>query len=120
MHGIDQRMTQPLEMKTNAYVGGVEKVNGNDAWSLFKACAAGDASRAKGLLAKDRRLVNAWCGYQLPIHMAVREGHSDIVKVLLEQGTQPSNCWQELLVAARERGRTHGRVPRPLRLAEKA
>jgi hypothetical protein len=60
MHGTDQRMSQPEALKTNAYVGGVEKVNGHNAWAA--------------LLAKDRRLVNAQIYYQFPIHMAVREG----------------------------------------------
>ena len=36
------RMTQPEEMKTTAYVYGVEKLNGYDAWTLFSAFAAGD------------------------------------------------------------------------------
>ena len=39
MHGADNRMSQPEVMKTTAYVGGVEKLNGHDAWALFKACA---------------------------------------------------------------------------------
>jgi hypothetical protein len=59
MHGIDKRMSQPEAMKSNAYVGGVEKVNGHDAWALFKACAAGDMPKVKVLLAKDRRMASA-------------------------------------------------------------
>jgi len=97
-------MTQPEAMKTNAYVGGVEKVNGHDVWALFKACAVGDLQKVKALLAKDRRLVNAWFSYQLPIHMAVRAGYTLIVKLLLEKGAEPSNDWDSLLLAARERG----------------
>jgi ankyrin repeat protein len=104
MHGIDQRMSQPEAMKTNAYVGGVEKVNGHDAWALFKACAAGDMPKVKALLAKDRRLANVWFSYQLPIHLAVRAGHAEIVKLLLDQGAEPVNSWDQLLLAARERG----------------
>jgi ankyrin repeat protein len=104
MHGTDQRMSQPEAMKTNAYVGGVEKVNGHDAWALFKACAAGDMPKVKALVAKDRRLANAWFSYQLPIHLAVRGGHAEIVKLLLEQGANAGNVWDQLLLAARERG----------------
>ncbi len=106
MHDTDKRMTQPEAMKTNSYVsysGGAEKVNGHDAWALFKACAAGDGLKVKGLLAKDQRLVSAWFSYQLPIHLAVRAGHTEIVKLLLEQGAEPVNAWEQLLLAARER-----------------
>jgi ankyrin repeat protein len=107
MHDADQRMSQPEAMKTNAYIGyagGVEKLNGDDVWALFKACAAGDRPKAQALLAKDRRLANAEYGYQTPIHMAVREGYAEIVKLLLEQGAEPGNSWDQLLLAARERG----------------
>ncbi len=104
MHGTDKRMSQPVAMKTNAYVGGVEKLNGHDAWALFQACAAGDMPKVKALVAKDRRLVNAQIYYyQFPIHMAVRSGYTEIVKLLLDQGADPIS-WGELLLAARERG----------------
>ena len=105
MHAIAQRMSQPEAMKTDAYVGGVVKVNGHDAWALFKACAAGDMPKVKALLAKDRRLASAQFGYQSPIHLAVRAGYAEVVKLLLDQGADPLNSWDELLVAARERGR---------------
>ena len=103
-------MTQPEAMKTKTYVYGVETLNGYDAWALFKACAPGDMPKVKGLLAKDRRLVNAQFWYQFPIHMAVREGHAEIVKLLLDQGADPGqsiftyNSWDKLLLSARERG----------------
>src|SRR5229473_745023 len=80
------RITQPEEMKTKAYVYGVEKLNGYDAWALFKACAAGDLPKVQALLAKDQRLVNAQCWYQFPIHRAFRDGHAQIVKLLLDRG----------------------------------
>src|SRR6266403_2025286 len=83
------RMTQPEEMKTRAYVYGVEKLNGYDAWALFRACARGDLQKVKSLLAKDRRLVNAQHWYQFPIHKAVSAGHTEIVKLLLERGADP-------------------------------
>ena len=104
MNDADLRMSQPEAMKTNAYVAGVEKLNGHDAWALFKACAAGDMPKVKALLAKDRRLVNAQIYYyQFPIHLAVRAGYTEIVKLLLDQGAGPRNLW-DLLLAARERG----------------
>jgi ankyrin repeat protein len=104
------RMTQPEAMKTRAYVCGVEKLNGYDAWALFRACAAGDLPKVKRLLAKDQRLVNAQFWYEFPIHMAVREGHAEVVELLLDQGADPGqsiftyNSWDKLLLTARERG----------------
>jgi hypothetical protein len=115
MHGIDRRMSQTEAMKTNAYVGGVEKVNSHDVWALFKVCAAGDMPKVKALVAKDRRLVNAWYSYQLPIYLAVRAGHAEIVKLLLDQGANPGNDWEQLLLAARERG--HRQVEEALQRA---
>jgi ankyrin repeat protein len=103
-------MTQPEELKTTNYVYGVEKLNGHDAWALFKACAAGDLPKVKGLLAKDGRLVNAQFWYQFPIQMAVREGYAQIVKLLLDHGADPGqsrftyNSWDKLLHGASERG----------------
>ncbi len=109
-----KRMSQPEAMKTNVYIGGVEKVNGHDAWALFKACALGDMPKVKALLAKDRRLVNVWFSYQLPIDLAVRAGYVEIVKLLLDQGAAP-RPWGNLLVVARERG--HRQVEAMLRRA---
>jgi hypothetical protein len=103
-------MTQPEEMNTKSYVYGVEKLNGYDAWALFKACAAKDLPKVMTLLAKDRRLVNAQFWYQFPIHMAVREGHAELVKLLLDHGADPGqsrytyNSWDKLLLCAKERG----------------
>jgi ankyrin repeat protein len=103
------RLTQPEAMKTEDYRYGVEPLNGYDAWALFEACALGDMPKVRALLAKDRRLVNAQFWYQFPIHMAVRAGHTAIVKLLLDRGADPGqsrftyNSWDKLLLCARER-----------------
>src|ERR1700736_3627997 len=86
IHRLAPRMTQPEAMKTKTYVGGVDTLNGYDAWALFEACALGDVPKVKALLAKDRRLVNAQFWYQYPIHMALYAGNADIVKLLLDHG----------------------------------
>ncbi|MBT5535471.1 hypothetical protein HOK31_20555, partial [Candidatus Poribacteria bacterium] len=62
------RLVQPQSMKTPDYQNGVEKVDGNDAWDLMKACAEGDIEEVRRLLTKDARLVNAQQYYQFPIH----------------------------------------------------
>ena len=79
-------MTQPENMKTKDYVCGVERLNGNDAWAVFKACAAGNMPKIQKLLEKEPRLVNSQFWYQLPIHFAVRDGNAELVKLLLDHG----------------------------------
>ena len=97
-------LTQPQALKTRAYVYGVEKVNGYDAWALFVASHADDPSKVRALLTKDPRLVNAQFWYQHPIHMAVREGNTKVVKLLLDHGADPGqsrftyNSWDKLLL----------------------
>lgn len=104
-------MTQPSEMKTKTYVYGVETLDGDDAWELFVAAAAGDLPKAQALLAKDRRLVNAQYWYQFPIHRAVEAGHAEIVSLLLENGADPGqsrytyDSWDKLLLSAQKQGR---------------
>lgn len=104
------RMIQPESMKISTYRYGVDEVDGNEAWALMCACAAGDAPRVQTILGKDPRLVNAQYWYQFPIHIAVREGHADVVRLLLEAGADPGqsrytyNSWDKLLAVTKDRG----------------
>ena len=104
------RLSRPTMMDTDNYVENVIPVDGRDAWSLFCAAAAGDLERVRVLLDRDPDLVNAQYWYQFPIHMAVREGHADVVQVLLEAGADPGqsrytyNSWNKLLAVTEERG----------------
>ena len=43
---MTNRLTQPEEMKTRAYVYGVEKLNGYDAWALFEEWVGEVSTRA--------------------------------------------------------------------------
>jgi len=103
-------LLQPEEMKTDQYQYGVEAVDGHQAWALFCACGAGDMARVGTLLDRDPKLVNAQHWYQFPIHMAVREGHAEVVQLLLEAGADPGqsrytyNSWDKLLALAEARG----------------
>ena len=103
-------LLQPEGMKTEHYQYGIEAVDGNQAWALFCATGAGDLARVSALLDRDPKLVNAQYWYQFPIHMAVREGHAEVVQLLLQAGADPGqsrytyNSWDKLLAIAEERG----------------
>ena len=104
-------MIQPEGMNTPEWVYyGYEVVDGNDAWSLMCAGAAGDLKTVKALLKKDPRLIHAGFWYQFPVHMAVRKGHLEAVRVLLEAGSDPGRAWflayawEKMLEMAEERG----------------
>ncbi|NKB65936.1 MAG: sigma-70 family RNA polymerase sigma factor [Candidatus Latescibacteria bacterium] len=105
-------LTQPGAMRTPRYNYGIEEVDGHDAWALFCASAAGDLARVQALLERDPALVNAQYWYQFPIHMAVRQGHADVVQLLLDHGADPGqsrytyNSWDKLLDTAAQRGFT--------------
>lgn len=104
------QLLQPESMGTDQYQYGVERVNGHDAWALFCACALGDLARVRALLDRDPQLVNAQHWYQFPLHMAVRQGHIEVVQLLLTAGADPGqsrftyNSWDKLLRLAQERG----------------
>ncbi len=100
---VSHKSAQASATKTNESVR-------DDKWVLFEACGRGDIASVKALLAKDHRLVNAQLWYRLPIHMAVFGGHADLVKLLLDAGTDPGqsvytyDSWPKLLLAAQQRG----------------
>ncbi len=66
---------------------GVE-VDGDDAWTLFCASADGDLDQARRLIDNDPNLVHAQIWYAKPIDVAMREGHLEIVKAMLEADRQ--------------------------------
>ena len=89
--------------------GDSDWIEGETAWDLFKASAAGDLLSITGLLDNDPRLVNVLHWYAQPVHMAVRHGHADAADLLLERGADPGlnifgSAWASLLEDARSRG----------------
>ena len=84
-------------------------IDGEAAWALFRASAAGDMKTTTSLLDDDPRLVNALHWYAQPVHMAARHGHAEVTEYLLGCGADPGlnifgSTWTNLLEGARTRG----------------
>lgn len=85
------------------------EVDGNLAWAMFKAAAAGDIALIRQLIAYDPALLNIQKWYEFPVYMAVRNGHAEVVEEMLSAGADPGlsnylySSWQTLLRIARER-----------------
>ena len=62
--------------------------SGEDVWPLLNAARNGDLARLRALLARDPTLVRAEYWYTPPLYFAVREGHLDAVKLLVETGAE--------------------------------
>ena len=61
-----------------------------DIWSMLWAALEGDVDRVRTLAAREPNLVRAEYWYTQPLHFAVREGHADTVRTLLELGADPA------------------------------
>jgi ankyrin repeat protein len=78
-------------------------------WNMLAASHAGDLAEVKTLVGGDVGLVRCEHNYMPPLHLAVREGHLDLVRFLLEQGaydpeyvTYPYD--ERLITIAEDRG----------------
>lgn len=81
-------MIQPLEMKETHPIklhdGGVSTTT--EVWNMLSASFEGDLSRVQSLVDRSRRLLTCQYDYTSPLHLAVREGHVDLVAFLVERG----------------------------------
>jgi ankyrin repeat protein len=85
----------------------LESGRGRDAWEVIHAAATGDTAMLRSLLARDPTLIDSEYFYAPSIHFAVREGHLDAVRILLEAGADPERNGDHdgsLIEMARERG----------------
>ena len=82
----------------------------DEAWQVFCAAANGDADMLQQLISRDPKLANSQVWYESPLHFAVRAGHAEIVRTLLDAGCNPAfsnftySSWQSLLPIAKDRG----------------
>ena len=82
-----------------------------DIWSILSAALEGDAARVRALAARDPNLVRAEYWYTQPLHFAVREGHAEVVRTLLELGADPTyRRYGHEPLATVARDREHNRV----------
>jgi ankyrin repeat protein len=106
-------MIQPLEMKESRPIklhdGGVSTTT--DVWNMLSASFDGDLDRVQALADRSPRLLTCQYDYTSPLHLAVREGHVEVVTFLVERGAlDPSYrthpFLDPLLTVAEERGFT--------------
>lgn len=93
--------------------------HGDDMWDAICAAAAGDTAALRRLFERDPNLYRAEYWYTQPIHFAVREGHADAVRVLLDAGADPDATGlsgESLVTVARDRG--HEAVARLLETSQ--
>ena len=62
----------------------------DDVWDILTASRSGNCDRVSALLAKDPSLVECDYWYAQPLKFAVREGHLDVVKLLVNAGADTS------------------------------
>ena len=76
-------------------------------WQVLTAANSGDATAMRRLLAEDPARSRNGYFYTPPIHFAVREGHREIVQMLLDAGADSEwngHYGSSLIDMARERG----------------
>lgn len=104
-------MIQPVEMREthpiNLHNGSVSTTT--EVWKMLTASFDGDVSRVTAMLNGAPDLLTCQYDYTSPLHLAVREGHVDLVKFLVERGAlDPSYkthpFLDSLLTVADERG----------------
>jgi len=102
-------MIQPAEMtkapRPIELHGGVVSTT-TDVWAMLTASRDDDLERVKKLAQRCRALLTCQYDYTAPLHLAVREGHLDLVRYFVEQGaldpTYKNHPFQESLLALAE------------------
>jgi len=81
-------MLTPIEMQRTlpmALHGGAKSTT-TEVWAMLSASFAGDLAKAQELMAQRPELATCQYNYTPPLHFAVREGHLELVRALVERG----------------------------------
>jgi uncharacterized protein len=104
-------MIEPVEMKETHPIklhdGGVSTTT--EVWNMLSASFDGDLSRVRALADRSPGLLTCQYDYTCPLHLAVREGHVELVSFLINRGAfDPSYrthpFLETLLTVAGDRG----------------
>jgi ankyrin repeat protein len=85
-------MIQPIEMTQSRPVKlpSGDYSTTDEVWSMLSASRDGDLGRVKDLVSRCPGLVRCEYNYTPPLHFAVREGHFEVVRYLLDHGADPT------------------------------
>ena len=91
-------MIKPVELESQDQRG---------TWDIIVAASAGDAATVERMLEQEPHLARAEYWYAPAVHFAARDGHADVVRLLLDRGADPEKNGlndRSLIEMARERG----------------
>src|SRR6478735_5101208 len=81
-------MVQPNELKSGfpLEIPGNKRIPATKLWEMLWATYTGDIKAVRKLISEEPNLAYSQYNYMPPIHLAVREGHQELVSYLLSLG----------------------------------
>lgn len=87
------KLIRPYELRSGAQYSG-SKLHTDDVWDLLIAARDGDLATVDRFTHQQPALTNVGYWYMPPLHFAVREGHLEVVKLLIDRGADTS--WRSI------------------------
>jgi hypothetical protein len=84
-------LIRPVELRPGQLIElpGGSRAPSDDVYAMFVASRAGDLARVRQLMAQSLGLATVEYN-DTPVHFAVREGHAELVRLLLGAGADPA------------------------------